>query len=152
VAGNMRAYIPNTSRRAAHKINPKAAKALGIDVPPTLAFADELVNQEKTHGLPALRTWGLPVPIFAPFCRARGRQGQALMGPRSSRVLDRRSTRRRKASATGTEGYRAEPKDGGKGRGRISPSWSAPHLSEEAVLMARLVTAAAVAASVENSS
>src|SRR5215467_12807799 len=55
--------------------------------------------------------------------RPRGRQGQALAGARSSRVLDRHSTRRRIQRAAGAKGWlrRTEQKDGTKGQKALFP-------------------------------
>src|SRR5215470_2130834 len=63
------------------------------------------------------RAWSLLVPSSPLSCRRpRGRQEQALTGARSSRVLDRHSTRRRIQRAAGPKGWlcRTEQKDGTK--------------------------------------
>src|SRR5215475_14637862 len=67
--------------------------------------------------------------------RPRGRQEQALAGARSSRVLDRHSTRRRMQCAAGARGWlrRTEQEDGTKAQKALSSRSRSPiHVSEEA--------------------
>src|SRR5262249_26488791 len=70
-------------------------------------------------GTDRYRAWSLLVPRSPLSCRRpRGRQEQALAGARSSRVLDRHSTRRRIQRAAGAKGWLRRTKQKDRPRGQ----------------------------------